>query len=166
MVELEQSNIGAEFWLPCVNANGRTIKHRCQTLVAKVWMLMIEQTMLSHQNSNIAPLWCLKCWCLKWKSFKHCSTASMYFFPFLGGFVCFSNPTPRSPIGSVPCVPSYTLSSPVFSSLMFECRSAAIGCRGKSFSGANELVQLSDPQGKNVLNIASMWTVYREMRIK
>ena len=31
-------------------------------------------------------------------------------------FVCFSNPTfsPRSPIGSVPCVPSNTLSSPAF----------------------------------------------------
>ena len=32
------------------------------------------------------------------------------------GFECFSNPTspPRSPIGSVPCVPSYTLCSPAF----------------------------------------------------
>ena len=31
-------------------------------------------------------------------------------------FVCFSNPTspPRNPIGSVPCVPSYTLSYPAF----------------------------------------------------
>ena len=40
-------------------------------------------------------------------------TFLLYFF--LGG-VCFSNPTspPRSPIGSVPCVPSYTLSSPAF----------------------------------------------------
>ena len=37
-----------------------------------------------------------------------------YFFLF--GFVCFSNPTspPRSPIGSVPCVPSYTLSPSAF----------------------------------------------------
>ena len=35
---------------------------------------------------------------------------------FLLGFVCFSNPTspPRSPIGSVPCVPTYTLSPPAF----------------------------------------------------
>ena len=35
---------------------------------------------------------------------------------FWGGGVCFSNPTspPRSAIGSVPCVPSYTLSSLAF----------------------------------------------------
>ena len=34
-----------------------------------------------------------------------------YYYYF---FVCFSNPTspPKSPIGSVPCVPFYTLSSP------------------------------------------------------
>ena len=35
---------------------------------------------------------------------------------YWGVVVSFSNPTspPRSPIGLVPCVPSYTLSSPVF----------------------------------------------------
>ena len=47
----------------------------------------------------------------------HLKVPLFCFFFLIGfGFVCFSNPNcpPRSPIGLVPCVPTYTLSSPAF----------------------------------------------------